>query len=60
MTEYTATVINHIFLSLPIRKIKTPVNSGVLFNDITDLLPVFSSLLGENQNGKWEISRPKK
>ena len=59
ITEYTATLIDHIFLRLPVRKMTTPVNSGVLFNDITDHLPVFLLLHDENQNGKREISRPK-
>ena len=59
ITEYTDTLIDHIFLRLPVRKMTTPVNSGVLFNDITDHLPVFLLLHDENQNGKREISRPK-
>ena len=60
ITEYTATLIDHIFLRLPVRKMKTPVNSGVLFNDITDHLPVFLLPHDENQNRKREIGRPKK
>ena len=59
ITEYTATLIDHIFLRLPVRKMTTPVNSGVLFIDITDHLPVFLLLHDENQNGNREISRPK-
>ena len=45
ITEYTATLIDHIFIRLPHCKIAAPVRAGVLFNDMTDHLPISIFLL---------------
>ena len=41
ITEYTATLIDHLFVRLPCHKMTAPVKAGILFNDITDHLPIF-------------------
>ena len=41
ITEYTATLIDHLFVRLPRHKVTAPVKAGILFNDITDHLPIF-------------------
>ena len=41
ITEYTATLIDHLFVRLPRHKMTAPVKAGILFNDITDHLPIF-------------------
>ena len=40
ITEYTATLIDHIFIRLLHCKIAAPVRAGVLFNDMPDHLPI--------------------
>ena len=45
ITEYTATLIDHIFIRLLHCKIAAPVRAGVLFNDMPDHLPIFIFLL---------------
>ena len=41
ITEYTATLIDHLFVRLPRHKTTAPVKAGILFNDITVHLPIF-------------------
>ena len=41
ITKYSATIIDHFFVRLPRDKLNVPVNAGILFNDITDHLPIF-------------------
>ena len=41
ITEYTATLIDHPFVRLPRHKMTAPVKAGILFNNITDHLPIF-------------------
>ena len=57
ITEYTATLIDHLFIRLPHRQMTVPVKAGILFNDMTDHLPIFAFL---SIQGIWQGSqRPK-
>ena len=49
ITEYTATLIDHLFVRLPRHKVTAPVKAGILFNDITDHLPIFLYLLVQSK-----------
>ena len=57
ITEYSATLIDHLFIRLPRNKLNVPVKAGILFNDITDHLPIFMfmSIQSEGQSNQ----RPK-
>ena len=44
ITEYTATLIDHLFIKLPHHQMTAPVKAGILFNDMTDHLPIFALL----------------
>ena len=55
--EYTATLIDHLFIRLPHRQITAPVKAGILFNDMIDHIPIFAFLSIQK---KWQGSqRPK-
>ena len=41
ITEFTATLIDHMFVKLPRSMITVPIKPGLLFNDITDHHPIF-------------------
>ena len=44
ITEYTDTLIDHLFIKLPHYQMTAPVKAGILFNDMTDHLPIFALL----------------
>ena len=57
ITEFTATLIDHMFVKLPRSMITAPIKAGILFNDITDHLPIF--LLMSTQQKTQSSKRPK-
>ena len=52
ITEKSATIIDHMFLRMPLHKIQTKVNSGNLFCSITDHLMNFILLETNTKNNK--------
>ena len=50
ITEYTATLIDHFFVKIPTKSLEMPINSGILFNDITDHLPIFLVMRSRNKS----------
>ena len=57
ITEFTATLIDHLFIKLPHHQMSAPVNAGILFNDLTDHLPIFAWL--SSQDKSLGSQRPK-
>ena len=52
ITEKSATIIDHVFLRMPLHKIQTKVNAGNLFCSITDHLMKFTLLETNTKNNK--------
>ena len=50
ITEYTAILIDHFFVKIPTKSLEMPINSGILFNDITDHLPIFLIMRSRNKS----------
>ena len=57
ITEYTATLVDHLFIKLPHHQMTAPVKAGILFNDMTDHLPIFAIL--SFQDKRLGSQRPK-
>ena len=56
IAEFTATLIDHMFVKWPRSMIAAPIKAGILFNDITNHLPIF--LLMSTQQRKQSSKQP--